>query len=55
MLEALTEGDEERFDVTADALEAHLMAVERDDPCMAIRLRAVVDRVAATAEALDVA
>jgi hypothetical protein len=31
------------------------MAVERDDPCMAIRLRAVVDRVAATAEALDVA
>jgi hypothetical protein len=53
MLEGLTDGDESRFDRAADALEAHLIAVERDDPAMATRLRAVVDRVATTAEALD--
>jgi phage terminase large subunit-like protein len=53
MLEALTEGDEQRFDVAADALDNHLTGIERHDPATAARLRAVVDRVAATAEALD--
>ena len=32
MLEALTEGDGAAFDVMADALEAHLLIVERGDP-----------------------
>ena len=53
MLLALERGDAPSFERAVDAVEQHLVAIEREDVDASARLRAMVDRVAMAAEGLN--